>query len=104
MPHHLHLRIRTTESGDPLLLPFLREARPFYEAPGGIRVRLLRSLRDPRRYIEIVEYEDAAAFEQDDARVRSDPEMAAWLQRWRALLAEGPEVEVWEDLTALLDG
>lgn len=74
-------------------MAFLREAIPFYETPGGIRIRLLEDQDDPERLIEVVEYATILDYEQDQERVRTDPEMGAVLARWRALLADPPEVE-----------
>ena len=48
-------------------------AIPFYEQPGGIRVRLLWDTADPDRFIEIVEYADQGAHDRDQARVADDP-------------------------------
>ncbi|MBX3410520.1 MAG: antibiotic biosynthesis monooxygenase [Phycisphaeraceae bacterium] len=91
----LHLRIRVHAGGGEALRAFLREAMPFYTAPGGITIELLQDRADPCRFIELVTYADEAAFEADQRRVDSDPGMIALLQRWRSLLAEPPVVEVY---------
>jgi hypothetical protein len=95
----LHLHINTPSVDCAPLLSFLKGAIPFYEAPGGVRVRLLRSMADPTRFIEIVEYDSVAAFERDQLRVEHDPAMAAQLATWRTLLAGGVEVEAYEEIT-----
>lgn len=100
----LHLRIRVREGGLEDLVGFLRRAVPFYESPGGIRVRLLQSGSDPSRLIEVVEYESEDAYRRDEERVASDPEMGRLLAEWRALLAEPPSVEVYRDETARIRG
>lgn len=91
----LHLRIRIQPGKREDFLAFLRQAIPFYESPGGIEVRLLEDPADDHRFIELVLYTDQAAFDRDQERVKSDPEMARWLARWRELLAEPPVVEVY---------
>ena len=68
---------------------FLAEARTFYEAPGGVRVRLQWDLADPCSFVEIMEYADRAAYDADQRRVEEDPVMGAWLARWHELL-DGP--------------
>jgi len=98
----LHLGIRVTEEKRTEFMAFLRQARELYERPGGIRVRLLRHKSDPQRYIEIMEY-TGDAFEADQVRVEQDPEMIAALKTWRTLLAEKPQVDIWEDITSQLD-
>lgn len=91
----LHLRIRIHPGGRGALFDFLKEAVPFYESPGGVRVRLLESADDPDRFIEVVEYATDAAYEADQRRVKQDERMKALLARWRELLAEPPVVEVY---------
>ena len=91
----IHLRIRVTAARRDAFLAFLREAIPFYESPGGIRVSLLRDTNDPERYIEHIGYRTEADYERDQQRVESDPEMKAYLARWRALLDEPPVVEIY---------
>jgi quinol monooxygenase YgiN len=91
----LHLRIRVADGRRAEFMRFLDEARPYYEAPGGIRVRLLEDRADPQRFIELVEYADEATYARDQQRVAADDGMKALLQRWRALLAAPPILEVY---------
>jgi len=91
----LHLRGRAAPGRRADLVEFLREAVPFYERPGGIHVRLLWDLTDPDRYIEVVEYVDRETYDRDQVRVAENPEMREYLRRWRALLAEPPQVEAY---------
>jgi len=95
----IHLRIRVEPDRRDDLLAFLREAIPFYESPGGIRVRLVERDGDPNRFIEFVEYATEADYERDQHRVEHDPEMKRYLERWRAILAEPPVVEVYRAVT-----
>jgi len=104
VPVALHLYIRVREGCEAKLMAFLRHARHFYEAPGGIRVRLLRDATDPRRFVEIIEYEDEAAFQQDDHRANTDPTMRRHLDEWRSLLDGEIHVKKYQELTAELGG
>jgi hypothetical protein len=104
MMRFIHLRI-TSRCDDPAaLFAFLRQAIPFYEALTGIRIRLLRSVDDPSRFIEVVEYETQAVYEADQVRVSSDPAMRSYLSSWRALLQNGVEVETYEEVTDQVKG
>lgn len=94
-PVEIHLRIRVKPGGRDALHEFLREAIPYYEAPGGIAVRLLADRADDHRFIEIIEYASERAYSLDQHRVEHDPEMKALLGRWRSLLAEPSIVEVY---------
>jgi quinol monooxygenase YgiN len=88
----LHLRGQAAPGRRSELVEFLREAIPFYEAPVGIRVRVLWDLADPDRFVEVVEYLDRETYDRDQVRVEHDPAMQAYLRRWRSLLAEPPQV------------
>jgi hypothetical protein len=93
---HLRICIEPGRAGE--LRSFLREAIPFYESPGGIRVRLLGDAGAPDRFIEVIDYASEDAYLRDEERVKSDATMAQYLARWRALLAEPPIVEVYRDI------
>ena len=85
-------------------LPFLREALPYYEQPEVIRIRLLQSRDDPRRFIEVVEYDNRSTHDRDQTRVETDPQMRVLLDRWHALLEGSLEIETYEEITELLQG
>jgi len=91
----LHLRGRAAAGRRADLVAFLREAIPFYERPGGIRLRVLWDAADPDRFVEIVEYADQRTHDRDRERVDNDPQMNEYLRRWRSLLAEPPHVETY---------
>lgn len=91
----LHLRIHVQRGRREEFLAFLREATPYYEAPGGIEVRLLEDTADDHRFIELVLYENEEAYRRDQERVDSDPRMRALLERWRGMLDGPPVVEVY---------
>jgi RimJ/RimL family protein N-acetyltransferase/quinol monooxygenase YgiN len=93
----LHLRIRVSREKRAVFDAFLREAIPFYEAPGGIRVRLVEDEGDPTRLIEIVEYASVERYLADRERVTNDGTMQAYLERWRALLDGPAHVEVYHE-------
>lgn len=94
----VHLRICVEPGRTEELRSFLAEAIPFYESPGGIRVRLLGDTSAPDRFIEVIDYASEDAYLNDEERVKSDPTMAQYLARWRALLAEPPTVETYRDI------
>lgn len=103
-PVVVRLAIRAREGARDELLAFLREALPFYEAPGGIRMRLLQRVDDPDTFIEEFEYRGPPEYEADDLRVESDAEMKRYLDRWRSLLAGRADVTVYQDLTGEIRG
>lgn len=89
----LHLRGRVAPGRREDLTDFLAEAIPFYEEPGGIRVRVLWSLENDADFIEVIEYADQETHDRDQVRVEDDPRMRSLLARWRTLLDGPPVVE-----------
>lgn len=98
----LHLRGRVADGRRAAFEGFLAEAIPFYESPGGIRVRVLWDVADPNRFIEVIEYVDQAAHDRDQVRVENDVRMRDMLQRWRDLLEGPPVVETYTSGERLL--
>ncbi len=96
----LHLRIRIKPGRRGEFLAFLREATPFYESPGGINIHLFQDLNDDHRFIEMVRYDNESAYRRDQDRVEHDAAMKGYLERWRALLADPPTVEVYRCVAA----
>ena len=95
MPLELHLRIRVLDGKRDEFLAFVAEAVPYYEAPGGIHVRLLEDVSDWHRFIEVVEYADDATYRRDQQRLTGDPQMKEYVARWHTLLDGPPSVEVY---------
>ena len=74
------------------LLEFFGEAFPFYDGPGGSRMALYEDRTRPGHFVELVLFEDEAAWRQSEARLETDPSMTTMLGRWRAHLARDPTV------------
>ena len=91
----VHLRIRVERDREDELRFFLREAIPFYESPGESTFACLVTRA---RQIEVVDYDSEHAYWVDEERARSDATMAAYLARWRAILAEPPAVETYLEI------
>ena len=100
----LHLRVEVAPERRAEFLAFLRDATPYYEQPGGIRIRLLQDRANPNRFIEIVEYADSATYERDQQRVADDARMESYLSHWRSLLTGPPALETYEDKSQYLIG
>jgi hypothetical protein len=99
----LHLKIRTATPDAKQLLPFIKAAIPFYEAYGQMRIRLLHNVDDPTQFVQVVEYETEEAFELTRQRFAGDPTLRAYLQTWRALTLAAVEVDVYEDVTEVIE-
>jgi hypothetical protein len=91
----LMLRFSVAAENHGALRSFLAKAVPYYERPGGIRVRLLQSINSPDEFLEMVEYRDQGTYERDQRRVETDPLMKELLAEWRQLHARPVSVEVY---------
>jgi hypothetical protein len=80
------------------LLMLLNAARPFHEAFGGKRFRLLQNVDDPKRYVQEIEYETSASVELNRQRFASDPWIQSTLQTWRHMLGGAIEIEVYREV------
>jgi hypothetical protein len=77
------------------LITLLKAARPFHEAFGGKRFRLLQNVDDPARYVHEIDYEIHEAIEFNRQRFASDPRVQVTLQSWRAMLGGSVEIDVY---------
>jgi hypothetical protein len=80
------------------LVALLSAARPFHEAFGGKKFRLLQNVDDPTRYVQEIEYETHEALEFNRQRFASDPRVQATVQSWRAMLGGSIEIEVFQEI------
>ena len=78
----VHLRIRVVSGRQSDLHRFLADAIPFYESPGGIRVRLLSDSSDPERFTELIECIDEQTY-------REEMSASTLTARWRSTLRDG---------------
>ena len=79
------------------LASLVKAARPFYEAFGGRRTRLLQNVDDPARFIHEIEYDTHEVIEFNRQRVASDARVQAYLQTWRSLLPGSIEIDVYQE-------
>jgi len=79
------------------LAPMMKAAWPFIEAFGGKRMRLLRNVDDPARFVQEIEYETHEAIELNRQRIASDWRVQAYLQGWRSLLGGSVEIDVYQE-------
>lgn len=80
------------------LLSLLKAARPFHEAFGGKKFRLLQNVDDPARYVHEIEYETHETLELNRQRFASDPRIQALLTSWRAMLGGAVEIDVYQEV------
>lgn len=78
------------------LLSMIKAATPFWEAFGSTKIRLLRNVDDPARFVQEIEYDTHEELELNRQRIASDPRFQAYVQTWRSLLAGAVEIDVYE--------
>jgi len=77
----------------------MQAAWPFIEAFGGKRMRLLRNVDDPARFVQEIEYETHESIELNRQRIAGDLRVQAYLQGWRSLLGGTVEIDVYQDVS-----
>lgn len=98
-PHLLHLGLSCKDLTGGDLIAYLREALPYYRSLAGVDLRLFRHAEHAGQFIEVLEYQTAATFHSDQARVAGDDEMKRFLALWRELLVRPPTVDHYIDIT-----
>jgi hypothetical protein len=83
------------------IVTMLKAARPFIEAWGGKRSRLLRNVDDPARFVHEVEYETHETIELNRQRIASDPRLQVYMQTWRSMFPGGVEIDVYDEISDL---
>lgn len=76
----------------------LTAARPFHEAFGGKKFRLLQNVDDPSRYVHEIEYETPQAIEFNRQRFASDPRVQAYLMSWKTMFGGSAEIDVYQEI------
>jgi hypothetical protein len=94
----LHVKF-TLPGGDPQqLLNMMQAAAPFYQAFGGVSTKLLQHADNPGRFIQVIEYETPAAFEQGRQQIASDTNVQAYVQAIRTFVPGAVEVDIYRDV------
>ena len=63
----------------------------------GAKVRLLRNVDDPKRFIQEIDYETPEEIETNRQKIASDPTVQAYLQTWRAMFPGAIEIDVFNE-------
>jgi hypothetical protein len=63
-----------------------------------MRVRLMRNVDDPSRFIQVVDYETDETVETNRQRLASDPRLQTFIQAWRSMLPGAVEIDVYEEV------
>lgn len=66
------------------LFCFMERAIPFYEKPGGIRVKLYESADHSGTFLELVSYASRKIYQEDQYRIEHDPEYRRVLAEWHS--------------------
>jgi hypothetical protein len=94
----LHVKF-TLAGGDPQHLhQMMQAAAPFWQAFGGVAMKLLQHADNPGRFMQVIEYETPAAFEQGRQQIASDANVQAYVQALRTFVPGAVEVDVYRDV------
>jgi hypothetical protein len=93
----LHIRF-ALPGGDPQqLLNVMQASAPFFQAFGGVQMRLLHNADDPAKFMQVIEYDTPAAFEVNRQQIASDLRVQAYLQAMRSMVPGAVDIEVYRD-------
>jgi hypothetical protein len=95
----LHLKFTLPSPDTAQLVALVKAAKPFYQLMGSKSVRLMQDVDDPKRCLQIIEYETHEAIELNRQKIASDPAFQTYLQSWRMMLGGAVDCEVYEDIT-----
>ena len=96
----LHIKVRApTADAAEVLASMMKNSAGFYEAFGGVRMRLLRNVDDPAQFVQIVEYPPNQAFELNRQKLSSEPMTRNFVTAWRSMFPGAIEFDVYEDVT-----
>lgn len=94
----LHCRFSLMGADPQHLLQMMKASAPFYEMFGNARMKLLRNVDDPNRYIQIIEYDAPKSLEKNRQQIASDPRMQGFLQMWRTMVPGSLEMDVYQEV------
>jgi hypothetical protein len=80
------------------MLAMMKSTAPFFQMFGNAKVRLLRNVDDPKRFIQEIDYETPESIETNRQKIASDPTVQAYLQTWRAMFPGAIEIDVFDKI------
>ena len=95
----LHFKFTLPSPDTAQLFALMKNATPYMTIFGEMHMRFLQNADDPRKIVQIVEYDAPESMEASRQTAASDPRVQAYLQVWRAMV---PNVEM--DVYQELDG
>ena len=93
----LHFRF-TMPDVSPEMLAMMKSTAPYFQLFGNAKMRLLRNVDDPKRFIQEIDYEAPEAIEMNRQKIASDPTVQGYLQTWRAMFPGAVEIDVFDEV------
>jgi hypothetical protein len=93
----LHFRFTMPEIA-PEMLAMMKSTAPYFQMFGNSKVRLLRNVDDPKRFIQEIDYEAPETMETSRQKIAGDPMVQAYLQTWRAMFPGAIEIDVFDEV------
>ena len=93
----LHFRF-TLPDVAPEMLAMMKSAAPFFQMFGNAKMRLLRNVDDPKRFIQEIDYEAPEAMEMNRTKIASDPLVQGYLQTCRMMFPGAVEIDVFDEV------
>lgn len=93
----LHFRFTLPDLA-PEMLAMMKSTAPYFQMFGNAKVRLLRNVDDPKRFIQEIDYETPEAIETNRHKIAGDPAVQAYLATWRAMFPGAIEIDVFDQM------
>lgn len=93
----LHFRF-TMPDVAPEMVAMMKSTAPYFQMFSNAKVRLLRNVDDPKRFIQEIDYETPEAIEINRQKIAGDPTVQAYLTTWRAMFPGAVEIDVFDEV------
>ena len=93
----LHFKFTLPSADSAQLLSVLKSSKPYATIFGEVKMRFLQNADDPKKILQIVEYDAPKSIEANRQSLASDPRVQAYLQVWRSM-APNVEMDVYQEL------
>ena len=93
----LHFRFTLTGASEQMIA-MIKSSAPLYQMFTDAKVRLLRNVDDPSRFLQEIEYDAPESLETNRQQIASDPRVQAYIMGWKAMFPGVIEIDVYQVL------
>jgi len=94
----VHVKFSLPGADPQQLLGMMQAATPFFQAFGGVSMKLLQHADNPACFVQVIEYDTAASLEQGRQQIAGDANVQAYVQAICTFVPGAVEVDVYRDV------